>query len=177
MPRSLVGQAVARRVPRGRRRSERRMPASPTLGYAQSLLDLFQAFESVPHRRVVEAARKHGYKLWLLRLSLASYRLRRTVGVDGTYSQLRLAARGVTAGSGFTTFGLRVLLMDVVDGVRNNWAWVSVSLYVDDMVISSAGPGKQAAIDVAGAIRHLGLQHGTCLLSRRGSPRPGSLRR
>ena len=123
------------------------------------MLDLVKAFERVPHRRVVEAARKHGYNLWLLRLSLASYRLLRAVGVDGAYSQLLLATRGITAGSGFATFELRALLMDVVDDVCKNWKLVSISLYVDDMVISSAGPGMQAPIDVAGAtdqaVRHM----------------------
>ena len=37
--------------------------------YAQSLLDLVKAFEMIPHHHIVLAAKKHGYPLWLLRLS------------------------------------------------------------------------------------------------------------
>ena len=42
--------------------------------YASVLLDLVKAFETIPHERIAEAAVKHGYNLWVLRLSLQAYR-------------------------------------------------------------------------------------------------------
>jgi len=83
--------------------------------YAQALLDLVKAFEKVPHHLVYRAARKHGYNLWLLRLSIAAYRLPRTVGIEAVYSRLIVAVCGITAGSGFATTELRILLLDVID--------------------------------------------------------------
>ena len=56
--------------------------ALTNLEYAQSMLDLVKAFERVPHQVLIAAAARHGYNLWLLRLSLAVYRLRRVIGVD-----------------------------------------------------------------------------------------------
>ena len=83
--------------------------------FAQSLLDLVKAFEMIPHHLIVSAARKHGYSPWLLRLSLAAYRLPRAIGVEGVYSRQIVACRGITAGSGFATTELRILLLDVID--------------------------------------------------------------
>ena len=44
------------------------------------MLDLTKAFEAVPHDKLVAAAQRRGYPMTLLKLSLAAYRLRRTVG-------------------------------------------------------------------------------------------------
>ena len=51
--------------------------------YAMAILDLVKAFERIPHRVVIAYARKLGYNLRLLRLSLAAYRLARRIGVNG----------------------------------------------------------------------------------------------
>ena len=68
---------------------------------AMALLDLTKAFELVPHYVLIRAARALGYPLWLLRLSLAAYRMTRRIGVSGVYSRACHATRGITAGSGF----------------------------------------------------------------------------
>ena len=69
--------------------------------FAQALLDLAKAFEKVPHDVLVRLAAKHEFNLWLLRLSLASYKLARAIGIDGAYSRQVVAVRGITAGSVF----------------------------------------------------------------------------
>ena len=51
--------------------------------YATVLLDLVKAFEMIPHHHIAAAAKKHGYNLWVLRMSLKAYRMPRTVVVDG----------------------------------------------------------------------------------------------
>ena len=55
--------------------------------HAAALLDLVKAFEMIPHCLLVRAARKHGFSLKVLRLSLAAYRIARTIGVDGVFSE------------------------------------------------------------------------------------------
>ena len=69
----------------------------------------------MPHDVLLEGARINGYPLWLLELSLAAYRLARSV--DGVYSRLGLvvASRGITAGSGFATTQLNVMMIDLVN--------------------------------------------------------------
>ena len=86
--------------------------------YASTLLDLAKAFETVPHDCLVAAARKHGYSLRTLRLALAAYRLPRSIGMDGAYSKLIWADRGITAGSGLATTELHLLLLDLMNELR-----------------------------------------------------------
>ena len=109
--------------------------------HLQALLDLVKAFEMIPHALLVKAAREKGYNLAILRLSLAAYRLWRSVGVDGTFSRRVRATRGITAGSGFATSELRVLLLGVIERVRENWSpyIASLKLYVDDLTIGVCG--------------------------------------
>ena len=57
--------------------------------YATILLDLVKAFETIPHHHIANAARKHGYNLWILRFSLQAYRMPRTVVIDGVCSERR----------------------------------------------------------------------------------------
>ena len=71
--------------------------------FGTSLLDFVKAFESVPHAILVEVARRLGYPLVILRLCIASYRLKRAIGVEGIYSEEIVATRGITAGSGTAT--------------------------------------------------------------------------
>ena len=69
--------------------------------HAQSLLDLVKAFETVPHEVLARAAERAGYNMVILRLSLAAYRLLRVLSIEGVFSRLIKATRGITAGSGF----------------------------------------------------------------------------
>ena len=75
--------------------------------HAVALLDLVKAFERVPHHLLAVAAARKGYPLVLLRLSLAAYRMQRVIGIEGVFSRLLIATRGITAGSGTATTELR----------------------------------------------------------------------
>ena len=70
-----------------------RSPALRQHDHLQILLDLVKAFETVPYHLLVKAAVAKGYPLVVLRLSIAAYRLARSLGVDGIYSKLLLATR------------------------------------------------------------------------------------
>ena len=101
-----------------------------------------KAFEKIPHHRVVEAAQKHGYCLWTLRLSLAAYRANRTLVIDGACSRLMQATRGITAGSGFATEELCCLMLDVCDDAVRIYPCVGLALYVDNLTIEIEGTSR-----------------------------------
>ena len=124
--------------------------------YAQSLLDLVKAFEKLPHHLIIAAAIKHGYDLWVIRLSLAAYRMPRTVGIDGAFSRIVIAVCGITAGSGFATSELRLLMIDVVSSVARAWPIVEITLYVDDITLEAMHHSTTVVqCVVAGATDHV----------------------
>ena len=114
------------------------------LDHVQSLLDLVKAFETVPHAILAALAHDLGFPMALLRLSLAAYRLARSVGIDGAYSKLIVATRGITAGAGFATVELEVLLYDTMAHMHLTWAGVLViKIYIDDITLAACGvPAK-----------------------------------
>jgi hypothetical protein len=122
------------------------------LEYAAGLLDLVKAFERVPHHLLARAAQQRGYDISVLRLSLAAYRVARSVGIDGVYSVLLVATRGITAGSGFATTELRLLLIGVVETVCRWWPHAQITLYVDDLTIAAWGRLSVAASTVTHAV-------------------------
>ena len=123
--------------------------------YGVVLVDLVKAFEAVPHHKVAEAASRRGYPPWVLRLSLDSYRMLRTVMVDGACSRTVLAAQGLTAGSGFATEELCVLMLDVMDELEIELPTAGLALYVDDGTVEVDGSQKFVAESLETAIQVL----------------------
>ena len=120
--------------------------------YAAALLDLVKCFERIPHALLAAAAAKRGNPLRLLRLALAVYRIRRSGGVGGRYSRCIVATRGITAGSGFATSELRVLLIDLVEVAARWWRSAEIWLYVDDLTIAVRGPRSRSAAQLAAIV-------------------------
>ena len=127
--------------------------------HAAALLDLTKCFERLPHHAIVREAQRLGYNAALLRLALKAYRLQRVIGVDGHYSDYLTASRGITAGSGFATTELRLLLYTMVATVCKYWPAARIMVYVDDITIASSGKGEEAARYTASAtdfcVRHM----------------------
>ena len=118
-----------------------------------ALLDMTKAFETIPHKVLAHTARKYGYNLALLRLSVPSYRLPRSVGLDGVQSAPMTATRGITAGSGFATTELRILMQDVVLRTLAEWGpTIGLMLYVDDLTVETSGTPAEAARKCAAAV-------------------------
>ncbi len=113
--------------------------AIPGVEYGQVLLDLVKAFDRVPHHILVREALRLGYSLWVLRLSLAAYRLSRVLRVDGAVSTVVVAVCGITAGSGLATTEMRILLMNIVDRACALYPAVTPTLFVDDLSAEGAG--------------------------------------
>ena len=68
--------------------------------YVQTLLDLVKAFDKVPLWLLIREAIALGYPLRLLRLSIATYQLKRVIRVGSVISKVVMATTGITAGSG-----------------------------------------------------------------------------
>ena len=99
-----------------------------------------KAFETVPHKVLAHTARRHGYNLALLRLSVAAYRMSRAVVMNGIQSAPMEATRDITAGSGFATTELRIFMQDVVIRTLAEWGpMVGLTLYVDDLTVETSG--------------------------------------
>jgi len=112
--------------------------------HAQSLLDLVKAFETVPHDVLANAAEKAGYNLVILRLSLAAYRLLRVLSIEGVFSRKVRATRGITAGSGFATGELKVLLLGLMRALQVFWSeQLNCKLFVDDLTLAASGQPTQ----------------------------------
>ena len=108
--------------------------------HIQALLDLVKCFETVPHAELVHAARARGVSLILLRLSISAYRLARALGIEGVFSRCVIATRSITAGSGFATTELRVLLFDLILEVQQRWSpTLMTTTFVDDLTLSASG--------------------------------------
>ena len=132
--------------------------------YGQGLLDLIKAFERIPHHLLVKAARKHGYCLVMLRLSLAAYRCSRTLVDNKVCSRLIVAICGITAGSGSATTELRCLVLDVVDAAYVLFPSISLVVFVDDFTIEFCGTFFKVRHDLAKAIDFIVTHFETILL-------------
>ena len=111
--------------------------------YGVALSDLVKAFERVPHAKGAQAAAERGYPAWILRLSLDAYRMERTLVIDNACSRDVLPSCGITAGSGFATDELCLLMLEVMDQITAIIPRVVCALYVDDISMeTTGGPGR-----------------------------------
>ncbi len=91
-----------------------------------------------------------GFCLYPLRLSITPYIMRRCVGVAKVYSRVIRAGRGITAGSGWATTELRVLLVRVMDRATRLFPRAVLTLYVDDASTEAAGTTASVKHDLIG---------------------------
>ena len=123
--------------------------------YLQVLLDLVKAFDRVPHHVLVREAVALGFPLWVLRLSMAAYRMPRVVRIEGVVSRIVLPLRGITAGSGLATTEMRILLIRVVDRACVMYKTITPTLFVDDLSLEGGGGEAVALREMAGFTSHV----------------------
>ena len=148
-----AGPAKGAQVAAWKQAARAEMAKAMNLDYATVLLDLIKAFETIPHDWLVLQARKFGYNLYLLRLSLASYKLARTIRVAGTYAHLVVATRGITAGAGLATIELRLLLIECMDAVAVAHPVVKLTVYVDDVALEAMATYDRVKKEIVAATR------------------------
>ncbi len=141
-----AGPARGAQVAAWRQAARAELAAAADACYGQVLLDLVKAFERIPHARLVHEARRLGYPLWLLRLSIATYRLGRTLRLDGAWSVIVRATRGIVAGSGFATSEMRLVMIHIVDSARALYRSVVPSLYVDDLSAEAVAKDEDGVV-------------------------------
>lgn len=122
--------------------------------YGQGLLDLVKAFERIQHKHLVKQAVKLGYPMWMVRLSIATYRIKRVLRVGSAVSECVVATRGITAGSGTATTEMRLAMIDiVVDQALDAFPAIDPTLYVDDLSAEVAGHDDFVKANLVGFLK------------------------
>lgn len=98
--------------------------------YVQTLLDLVKAFDKVPLWLLVREAVALGYPVKLLRLSIVAYQLKRVIRVGSVVSRMVMAVTGITAGSGFDTTEMRLVMIRVIGRALSLFPTISPTLFV-----------------------------------------------
>ena len=78
-------------------RAELAAESGRSVNYCEALLDLVKVFDVVTHWVLIREGLDLGYPLWLLRLSLAIYKMLRVIRVRKVVSGLVWAFRSMTA--------------------------------------------------------------------------------
>ena len=121
--------------------------------YGQGLLDLVKAFERIQHRHLVKQALKLRYPMWMVRLSIATYRIKRVMRVGSAASDCVVATRGITAGSGTATTEMRLAMIDSVDQALDGFPAIDPTLYVDDLSAEVAGQDDFIKANLVGFLK------------------------
>ena len=85
-------------------------------------------------------------------MSLAAYKMKRVVRVRKVVSGLVWAFRGMTAGSGFATAEMRVVMINLVEKALKAHPSVTPTFFVYDLAAESAGPDHWTKQELGGFI-------------------------
>ena len=133
-------------------RGELAASTSIPAGYCHALLDSVKAFDKVTRWLLIREGVELGYPLWLLRLSMSVYRMKRVIRVATTVSRELLPRCGITAGSGFACAEMKVVMIRMVDRARHLYRTIVSTLFVDDLAAEHTGPHAQIQSDMGGFI-------------------------
>ena len=123
--------------------------------YVQTLLDLVKAFDKVPLWLLVQEAIALGYPLRVLRLSIATYQLKRVIRVGRVVSKVVTAVTGITAGSGFATSEMRLVMVRAIDRAMKLYPAITPTLFVDDLAAEVCAPPRHAIDQMGGFIEYV----------------------
>ena len=112
------------------------------------LWDIWKCYEKVDHSILIDSAKRHGYPLAILRITLASYRASRRLTLKGVVSRPIVAECGIVAGCGTATSELRCLLLDVLIQHRNAHPCVNLNIIVDDLSFDVLASSRHEAVSL-----------------------------
>jgi len=118
---------------------------------------LVKAFDRITQWLLVREDIALGYPLKLLRLSIAVYKLNRVIRIGGVVSHSVVALRGITAGSGFATAEMRLIMIRAVDAALKLFPRVNPTLFVDDLAADMTGPTNHVVDQLGGFIEVVAL--------------------
>ena len=111
-----------------------------------------KAFDRIPYALIVREAIALGYPMHILRLSIATYRIKRVIRIRNVVSQTILALRGIIAGIGFATTEMRVILIRIMDKAISFHKMIKPTVFVDDIAADMAGLDEQVVRSLGGFI-------------------------
>ena len=91
--------------------------------------------------------------MWMVRLSIATYRIKRVLRVGSAVSECVVATRGITAGSGTATTEMRLAMIDIVDQALEAFPAIDPTLYVDDLSAEVAGQDDFIKANLVGFLK------------------------
>ena len=101
---------------------------------------------------LLQEATALGYPLRVLRLSIATYLLERVIRIGRVVSKSVVAIRGITAGSGFATTEMRIIMIRIVDEACKLYPMIVPTLFVDDLATDVTAPAKFVVKQLGGVI-------------------------
>ena len=104
---------------------------------ATVLLDLRKCYEYVQHMTLVAGGMAHGYPLWMLRLTVASYSWTRHVKQGPLIHAGVFAHRGIIAGCATATSELKAYMFTTLSNVRCRHPEANVEAYIDDLPVEA----------------------------------------
>ena len=110
------------------------------------LWDLLKCYEHALHPILYVKAKKYGYPLALLRMSLAAYIAPRRIMFNGIVSDLVYASRTIVAGSTFATSELVLYLLDTALAFQRVCPAVSLNIFIDDLAFDVASDSSSVVV-------------------------------
>ena len=90
--------------------------------------------------------------MWLLRLSMAVYRMKRVVRVATTVSRELPPLCGITAGSGLACAEMKVVMIRMADQACRLYKSIVPTPFVDNSAAEQTGPHEHIKEDLGGSL-------------------------
>ena len=88
---------------------------------------------------------------------MAIYKMKRVIRIGKVVSMTLWAATGITAGSGFATTEMRIIMIRVIDRAYVLYPTVNPILFVDDLAADMCGPASHIVRELGGHQAHCRL--------------------
>ena len=94
----------------------------------------------VKHRQVARQGKKYGFNMFLLRFTLATYRMPRIASASGAVTAKVRTLRTILAGCSQATTLLRICFIEAMDKLSAAWkSTLHLAVVVDDVQLQAVG--------------------------------------